>query len=181
MATECNTRMAGKHRHVAHAHQKRTQILEERPGLVESNRKWSRKRVLHQQSDAQAKDQVGTWRAQTSIRQMVLWLLRLLTTHASCLYFSLNIFSKNKNLANISTRWICNQFLKDCGLRQYQAIFKSCLVDGRILATLQRKDLEKYLNIHKRIHQTSILTGIDLLRKYDFNIDVRIFYFLFFS
>ncbi len=80
--------------------------------------------------------------------------------------------SKNKNLAGISNKWICNQFLKDCGLKQYQSMFKSCLIDGRILATLQRKDLEKYLNIHKRVHQTSLMAGIELLRKHDFNIEV---------
>jgi hypothetical protein len=43
-------------------------------------------------------------------------------------------------------------------------------VDGRVLASLHRKDLEKYLGIGKRHHQQSVLAGIELLRKYDFDI-----------
>ena len=66
---------------------------------------------------------------------------------------------------------LCNEWLKSIGLKQYQAIFRINLVDGRILSTLQRKDLDKYFGIHKRIHQTSILTGVELLKKYDFDYD----------
>ena len=55
---------------------------------------------------------------------------------------------------------------------QYQQIFQANLVDGRLLASLQRKDLDKHFGIRKRIHQTSILLGIELLRKFDFDIEV---------
>ena len=50
-------------------------------------------------------------------------------------------------------------------------IFKTNLVDGRVLASLHRKDLDKYFGIHKKIHQTSILTGIELLKKYEYDFE----------
>jgi hypothetical protein len=62
-------------------------------------------------------------------------------------------------------------WLKDIGLTQLQSIFKLNLIDGRVLASLQRKDLEKYLGISKRNIQTSLLLGVDLLRRCDFDID----------
>lgn len=85
-------------------------------------------------------------------------------------------YSKYKKLSLINNKWICNVWLKDIGLKQYIATFKINLVDGRILASLQRKDLEKYFGIRKRIHQTSILLGIDLLRKYEFDLEVSYIY-----
>jgi hypothetical protein len=81
------------------------------------------------------------------------------------------LFSKFKKLSEINNKWICNVWLKEIGLKQYQQIFKTNLVDGRILATLQRKDLDRHFGIHKRIHQTSILLAIELLRKYEFDIE----------
>jgi hypothetical protein len=45
-------------------------------------------------------------------------------------------------------------------------------VDGRVLASLQRKDLEKHLGITKRHQQLSLLAGIELLRKYEFDVDL---------
>lgn len=69
----------------------------------------------------------------------------------------------------LTNKIICNDWLNSIGLKQYQAIFKTNSVDGRVLSTLQRKDLDKYFGVHKRIHQTSILTAIELLKKYEFD------------
>ena len=55
---------------------------------------------------------------------------------------------------------------------QLQGIFKLNLIDGRVLASLQRKDLEKYLGISKRNLQTSLLLAIEFLKKHEFDIQV---------
>lgn len=70
---------------------------------------------------------------------------------------------------------MCNTWLKDIGLIQLQGIFKLNLIDGRVLASLQRKDLEKYLGISKRSLQTSLLLAIELLKKHEFDIQVSFF------
>lgn len=45
----------------------------------------------------------------------------------------------------------------------------NCLVDARMLDTLTKKELEKYLGVTKKFHQASIVHGINLLRmmRYD--------------
>ena len=79
----------------------------------------------------------------------------------------------------ISTNWLCNVWLNEIGLVQLESVFKLNLMDGRVLASLQRKDLEKHLGINKRNLQTSILFAVDLLRKYEFDIEVNnIFYMI---
>lgn len=70
---------------------------------------------------------------------------------------------------------MCNTWLKDIGLIQLQGIFKLNLIDGRVLASLQRKDLEKYLGISKRSLQTSLLLAIEFLKKHEFDIQVSFF------
>ncbi|KAK2157745.1 hypothetical protein LSH36_185g04026 [Paralvinella palmiformis] len=47
--------------------------------------------------------------------------------------------------------------------------FEAQLVDGRLLNVLTKKDMEKYLGMQKKFHQTSVLYGVELLRrlKYD--------------
>lgn len=78
---------------------------------------------------------------------------------------------KYPKLSEITTSWLTNVWLKQIGLSQFQNLFKANLIDGRVLASLQRKDLEKYLSISKRNLQTSILLAIELLRKFEFDID----------
>jgi hypothetical protein len=73
-------------------------------------------------------------------------------------------------LADISTHWLCSTWLVDVGLVNLKECFKANLIDGRVLASLQKRDLEKYLGICKRTQQTSLLLAIDLLRQYDFDI-----------
>jgi hypothetical protein len=87
------------------------------------------------------------------------------------------IFSKYPKLAEISTQWVCTVWLKEIGLVQFQSVFKLNLIDGRVLASLQRKDLEKYLGISKKNHQTSLILAIELLKRYNFDIQVSKVFF----
>ena len=77
---------------------------------------------------------------------------------------------KYPKLCEISNDWLCNVWLVDTGLCHLRDTFKLNLIDGNVLASLQRKDLEKYLGVNKRTQQTSLLAGVDLLRKYDFDV-----------
>ncbi|CAF0806729.1 unnamed protein product [Brachionus calyciflorus] len=78
---------------------------------------------------------------------------------------------KYTKLGNISTEWLVNTWLKEIGLVYLQGIFRLNLVDGRVLASLQKKDLEKYFGVTRKIHQNSLLLAIELLKKYDFDVD----------
>lgn len=68
--------------------------------------------------------------------------------------------------------WVSHRFLPDLGLPQYSLIFEDNLVDGRILNSLSRKDLEKHFDIHRKFHQASILHAIELLRRLEFDKEV---------
>jgi hypothetical protein len=78
--------------------------------------------------------------------------------------------SKYPKMSEITTEYVCSEWLQEIGLEQYQTQFRQNLVDGRVLASLQRKDLDKHFRIGKRSHQTSILLAIDLLRRHNFDI-----------
>lgn len=54
-------------------------------------------------------------------------------------------------------------------LTQYAESFLGNLVDARMLDTISKKELEKYLGVTRKFHQASIVHGIHLLRimKYD--------------
>ncbi|CAH1240172.1 KAZN [Branchiostoma lanceolatum] len=77
--------------------------------------------------------------------------------------------SKYSKAAQMDHRWVSRTWLTDLGLPQYRPAFESLLVDGRVLATLSRKDLEKYLSISRKFHQVSLLHGIDFLRRVKFD------------
>lgn len=64
-------------------------------------------------------------------------------------------------------------WLNDIGLPQYSQAFQSHLVDGRMLNSLMKRDLEKHLNVSKKFHQVSILLGIELLYQVNFSREVR--------
>lgn len=66
-------------------------------------------------------------------------------------------------------RWTALEWLHDIGLSQYSESFLHSLVDARMLDTLSKKELEKYLGVTRKFHQASIVHGIHLLRlmKYD--------------
>ncbi|XP_078695897.1 kazrin-like isoform X25 [Branchiostoma floridae x Branchiostoma belcheri] len=77
--------------------------------------------------------------------------------------------SKYSKASQMDHRWVSRTWLTDLGLPQYRPAFESLLVDGRVLATLTRKDLEKYLSISRKFHQVSLLHGIDFLRRVKFD------------
>ncbi|KAL4221609.1 hypothetical protein ACF0H5_019866 [Mactra antiquata] len=68
--------------------------------------------------------------------------------------------------------WIANKWLHDIGLPQFAAIFESNLVDGRMLNNMSRKDMEKHLEVHRKFHQSSVLHGVQLLRKLGFDKEI---------
>uniref|UniRef100_UPI00358E5FC0 kazrin-like isoform X3 n=1 Tax=Myxine glutinosa TaxID=7769 RepID=UPI00358E5FC0 len=71
--------------------------------------------------------------------------------------------------SELDHHWVSKTWLRDLGLPQYAHAFQSHLVDGRMLASLMRKDLEKGLGIVSKFHQSSMLHGIELLRSVCFN------------
>ncbi|XP_062316579.1 kazrin, periplakin interacting protein b isoform X3 [Osmerus eperlanus] len=73
--------------------------------------------------------------------------------------------------AEMDHHWVSKSWLSDVGLSQYSQSFHSQLVDGRLLSTLSRRDLEKLLNITNQFHQTSLLMAIQLLQMLSFDKD----------
>ncbi|XP_075881538.1 kazrin, periplakin interacting protein b isoform X5 [Nelusetta ayraudi] len=65
--------------------------------------------------------------------------------------------------------WVATSWLNDVGLPQYSQTFQSHLVDGRLLNSLNRRDLERSLNISDQNHQTSLLLAIQLLQIVNFD------------
>ena len=80
---------------------------------------------------------------------------------------------------NLDHWWVSEQWLNDVSLSQYASKFREHLVDGRVLASLNRKELDKIMGIHDKGHQESLLCGIKLLKM--FNFDVKVFFFDFLS
>uniref|UniRef100_A0A3Q0S0A7 SAM domain-containing protein n=1 Tax=Amphilophus citrinellus TaxID=61819 RepID=A0A3Q0S0A7_AMPCI len=69
--------------------------------------------------------------------------------------------------------WVATSWLSDIGLPQYSQTFQTHLVDGRVLNSLNRRDLERFLNISDQFHQTSLLLGIQLLQMLSFDKEAR--------
>lgn len=69
--------------------------------------------------------------------------------------------------------WVATSWLSDVGLPQYSQTFQAHLVDGRVLNSLNRRDLERFLNISDPSHQTSLLLAIQLLQIVNFDKEVR--------
>ncbi|KAF2361126.1 Sterile alpha motif domain [Trinorchestia longiramus] len=67
-------------------------------------------------------------------------------------------------IATLSHNWVARDWLTDLGLPHYAESFAAQLVDGRVLDTLTKKELEKQLGVHRKFHQASIIHGIHLLR-----------------
>lgn len=59
----------------------------------------------------------------------------------------------------ILCRWVASEWLPDIGLSQYTESFLHSLVDARMLDTLSKKELEKYLGVTRKFHQASIVHG----------------------
>ncbi|XP_072304815.1 kazrin-A isoform X3 [Eucyclogobius newberryi] len=71
--------------------------------------------------------------------------------------------------ADMDHHWVAKAWLSDIGLPQYSQAFHTHLVDGRMLNSLTRHDLERHLNIGKKSHQVSVLLGIELLHLLNFD------------
>ena len=89
------------------------------------------------------------------------------------------LISKNPRASEMDPTWVAHRLLPDLGLGQYTEVFEEQLCDGCILDTLTRRDLEKHFNVHRKFHQTSILHAIELLRRIEFNKDVRVTLYLY--
>jgi len=61
------------------------------------------------------------------------------------------------------------EWANDCGLPHLTEVLANNLVDGRVLNSLSREDLKKYLKIVKKLDQLSFLCGVELLRMHEFN------------
>lgn len=68
--------------------------------------------------------------------------------------------------------WVATSWLSDVGLPQYSQTFQNHLVDGRVLNSLSRRELEKFLNVCDQNHQTSLLFAIQLLQIVNFDKEV---------
>ncbi|XP_055078869.1 kazrin-A isoform X3 [Periophthalmus magnuspinnatus] len=71
--------------------------------------------------------------------------------------------------ADMDHHWVAKAWLSDIGLPQYSQAFHTHLVDGRVLNSLTRHDLERHLHITKKSHQVSVLLGIELLHLLNFH------------
>lgn len=71
--------------------------------------------------------------------------------------------------ADMDHHWVAKAWLSDVGLPQYSQAFHTHLVDGRMLNSLTRRDLERFLNVNKKFHQVSLLLGIELLHTLHFD------------
>ncbi|XP_069359476.1 kazrin isoform X7 [Maniola hyperantus] len=76
---------------------------------------------------------------------------------------------RNPSIGQLTHAWVAAEWLPDLGLSQYAESFVTNLVDARMLDTISKKELEKYLGVTRKFHQASIVHGIHLLRimKYD--------------
>ncbi|KAA0713982.1 Kazrin-A [Triplophysa tibetana] len=74
--------------------------------------------------------------------------------------------------ADMDHHWVAQAWLTDVGLPQYSQFFHTHLVDGRLLSTLTRTDLDKHMHVSKKAHQSSLLLGIQLL--HTLNLDKEI-------
>lgn len=70
-------------------------------------------------------------------------------------------------------QWVCKTWLSDLGLSQYSQLFQNQLVDGRVLGSLTRRDLETIFSISNKFHITSLLSGIQLLQLLGFDKEVN--------
>lgn len=67
-------------------------------------------------------------------------------------------------IRDLGHEFVAGAFLASCGLAHHAPAFRHHLVDGRVLAQLSKKEMEKQLGLRKRSHQASLLRGLELLR-----------------
>ena len=74
----------------------------------------------------------------------------------------------------IDHSWVAFEWATDCGFQHLTEVLAEHLVDGRVLNSLSRDDLKKYLKISKKLDQLSFLSGVELLRMHEFNREVSV-------
>lgn len=62
-------------------------------------------------------------------------------------------------ITQLGHTWVASEWLPDIGLPQYAESFLHSLVDARMLDTLSKKELEKFLGVTRKFHQASIVHG----------------------
>ena len=75
-------------------------------------------------------------------------------------------------IADCTAAYVRDVFLPFCGLASYASAFYAVRADGRVLNTLTRKQLEKHFNMNRKIHQSSLLKGVELLRRFKYDVKV---------
>lgn len=63
------------------------------------------------------------------------------------------------SIGHLGHTWVVSEWLPDIGLPQYAESFLNSIVDARMLDTLSKKELEKYLGVTRKFHQASIVHG----------------------
>ncbi|XP_030230752.1 kazrin-A isoform X2 [Gadus morhua] len=71
--------------------------------------------------------------------------------------------------SELDPHWVSCSWLDDVGLPQYAQSFQDQLVDGRVLGSLSRRDLEQHLGVRERDHQHSLLLAVQLLQQLNFD------------
>uniref|UniRef100_A0A671P0Q3 SAM domain-containing protein n=1 Tax=Sinocyclocheilus anshuiensis TaxID=1608454 RepID=A0A671P0Q3_9TELE len=85
----------------------------------------------------------------------------------------ITITNKLSKAADMDHHWVSKTWLSDVGLPQYSQVFHNQLVDGRVLNSITRRDLETIFNVTNKFHVTSILSAIQLLQMLNFDKEAR--------